>query len=212
VIAPTQAARTRQTTAQRERRRRILDSAIALAAEGGYEAVQMREVALAAGVALGTLYRYFSSKEHLLVAAMAEQVGGLRQRFIERPPRGDTPAERVVDVIRRATRALQRQPNVTTAMLKSLISTNVSAHEAVAATMQTVSREMTEIVIAAMHEGPASPRDEVVSQVVQHVWMTSLLWWVAGLAPARQVEDTTAKAVELLLGNGSRGGATLPIS
>ena len=41
-----------------------------LAAEGGYDAVQMREVAERADVALGTLYRYFPSKVHLLVAAM----------------------------------------------------------------------------------------------------------------------------------------------
>ena len=39
-----------------------------LAAEGGYDAVQMRDVAGEAGVALGTIYRYFASKDHLLAA------------------------------------------------------------------------------------------------------------------------------------------------
>ena len=58
--------------AQRERRDRMLEAAMKLAAEGGYDAVQMREVADGAGVALGTLYRYFPSKVHLLVAALAE--------------------------------------------------------------------------------------------------------------------------------------------
>jgi len=33
------------STAQRERRKRILDATLALAAKGGYEAVQMRAVA-----------------------------------------------------------------------------------------------------------------------------------------------------------------------
>lgn len=37
---------------QRQRRQRILDAAVALAAAGGYDAVQMREVALHADVAL----------------------------------------------------------------------------------------------------------------------------------------------------------------
>ena len=37
--------------------------------KGGYDAVQMRTVAERADVALGTLYRYFPSKIHLLVRA-----------------------------------------------------------------------------------------------------------------------------------------------
>ena len=43
----------RLTPVQRQRRQRIIDSAVALATEGGYEAVQMREVAARSGVALG---------------------------------------------------------------------------------------------------------------------------------------------------------------
>ena len=46
-------------------RRSILDAARDLVAEGGFAAVQMTEVAKKAGVATGTLYRYFSSKEAL---------------------------------------------------------------------------------------------------------------------------------------------------
>ena len=49
------------SAAQRERRQRILDATLTLASRGGYEAVQMRAVADRAGVALGTLYRYFPS-------------------------------------------------------------------------------------------------------------------------------------------------------
>src|SRR3954468_1409112 len=47
---------------QLARRERILEAAMELAAEGGYDAVQMREVAERADVALGTLYRYFPSR------------------------------------------------------------------------------------------------------------------------------------------------------
>ena len=56
------------SAAQRERRKRILDATLALASKGGYDAVQMRTVAEQANVALGTLYRYFPSKIHLLVS------------------------------------------------------------------------------------------------------------------------------------------------
>ncbi|HRK48728.1 MAG TPA: TetR family transcriptional regulator, partial [Nocardioides sp.] len=61
------------SAAQRDRRKRILDATIALATQGGFDAVQMRAVAEQADVALGTLYRYFPSKIHLLVSALARE-------------------------------------------------------------------------------------------------------------------------------------------
>ena len=68
------------SAAQRDRHRRILDATLALASKGGYEAVQMRTVAERADVALGTLYRYFPSKIHLLVSALAREL----ERYLER--------------------------------------------------------------------------------------------------------------------------------
>mgnify|MGYP000262360395 CR=1 FL=1 len=48
-----------------DNRRAILNAARDLVAEGGFAAAQMTEVARKAGVATGTLYRYFPSKEKL---------------------------------------------------------------------------------------------------------------------------------------------------
>src|SRR5947207_5319343 len=93
-----------------ERKRRCIDAAVTRAAEGGYDAVQMRDVAARAEVALGTLYRHYASKDQLLLAAMAQEAGTLRERLVQRPPRGDNAAARVADVLRRASRALERQP------------------------------------------------------------------------------------------------------
>ncbi len=55
------------------RRDTILDATLAAAAVGGYEAVQMRAVAEQVGIAVGTLYRYFPSKTHLLVSALTRE-------------------------------------------------------------------------------------------------------------------------------------------
>src|SRR5256884_8039233 len=104
------------SAAQRDRRKRILDATLALASKGGYEAVQMRTVAERADVALGTLYRYFPSKIHLLVTGLAREF----ERSLERLGRGkipgDTPYERVLHVLSRTTRSLQRNPQLTEAM------------------------------------------------------------------------------------------------
>src|SRR6476661_10783513 len=95
--------RAAETAARKER---LIAAATELAAEGGYDQVQMRDVAARAEVALGTLYRHFSSKDQLLLAALADQTTTLGTRLAQRPARGDRPGDRVADVLRRATRAL----------------------------------------------------------------------------------------------------------
>ena len=57
-------------TTQRARRERIVAAAVELLDHAEYDDVQMRDVAERAGVALATVYRYFSSKEHLYAAAI----------------------------------------------------------------------------------------------------------------------------------------------
>src|SRR6476659_8304828 len=84
------------STAQRDRRRRILDATLALASKGGYEAVQMRAVAERADVALGTLYRYFPSKIHLLVSALAREFERTQDKIDRAILRGDTPYDRIM--------------------------------------------------------------------------------------------------------------------
>src|SRR5438128_8472799 len=93
-----------------------------LAGEGGYDAVQMRDVGREAGVALGTIYRYFASKDHLLAACQVEFARDVQRRLEQRPPQGDTPADRVVDTVRRATRAMERRPRLTAAMVTAISS------------------------------------------------------------------------------------------
>jgi len=83
------------SAAQRDRRRRILDATIALASTGGFDAVQMRAVADRADVALGTLYRYFPSKIHLLVSALAREFEVANANLERKSVPGDGPADRV---------------------------------------------------------------------------------------------------------------------
>jgi len=56
------------TPKARRTRERILEAALALFAERGYEATTMRDVAREAGASLGLAYRYFASKEEFALA------------------------------------------------------------------------------------------------------------------------------------------------
>ena len=49
-----------------DKRRRILDAALRVFAERGYHGTNVPEVATAAGVGIGSLYRYFADKEALV--------------------------------------------------------------------------------------------------------------------------------------------------
>ncbi|MBR8744788.1 TetR family transcriptional regulator [Nocardiopsis sp. MG754419] len=113
------------TRSQTQRRRRIVQTAAALAVRGGVEAMQMRSVAERAGVALGTLYRYFPSKMDLVVAVVTEELDLLEGGIVRRPPTADTPEGRALDVLLRATRGLMREPELADALVRSLIMAEV---------------------------------------------------------------------------------------
>ena len=53
-----------------ERRRQLIDTALSLFAEKGFENTTIKDLAEAAGVAQGLFYHYFESKEALLFAAV----------------------------------------------------------------------------------------------------------------------------------------------
>ncbi|OLT28828.1 TetR family transcriptional regulator [Nocardiopsis sp. CNR-923] len=110
---------------QTQRRKRIVQTAAALAVRGGVDAMQMRSVAERAGVALGTLYRYFPSKMDLVVAVVTEELDLLEGGIVRRPPTAETPAGRAVDVLLRATRGLMREPELADALVRSLIMAEV---------------------------------------------------------------------------------------
>ena len=76
--------------AAKDRRDRILDVAIDLAEEGGFDNVRQRDVADQAGVALGTLYKSFASKEDLLSAALEREAQTLERKMEQRPALGQT--------------------------------------------------------------------------------------------------------------------------
>jgi TetR/AcrR family transcriptional regulator, cholesterol catabolism regulator len=184
------------SAAQRDRRRRILEAAVALASKGGFEQMQMRAVADRADVALGTLYRYFPSKIHLLVCALGLQLEGVRAAFERRPAPGETPADRVMFVLGRTTRSLQREPNLTEALTRAFMFADAS----VANEIQVVAQHVSGILLTAMRPtGGPSEEDVAITKVIGDVWFASLVQWVTGRASAGDVSRSLDVAVRLLL-------------
>jgi AcrR family transcriptional regulator len=185
-----------ETAAQRARRSRIIAATLSLAARGGYDAVQMREVAERSEVALGTLYRYFPSKVHLLVSAMASEVEQLSARLQKRQPQGATRAERVSFVLERSTRSLQRDPLLTEAMVRAMMAADVT----VAAEVQAVRQGMSDLIVQAMRGGePPRDHDMELAAILQDVWFARQIAWLGGRIAAADVWHDIHLAITLVL-------------
>jgi TetR/AcrR family transcriptional regulator, cholesterol catabolism regulator len=189
------------SAAQRDRRKRILDATIALASKGGFDAVQMRAVAERADVALGTLYRYFPSKIHLLVSALARQFEETEATLGRKPIPGETPADRVSWVLSRATRSMQKEPRLTEALTRAFM----FADSTVAGEIHVVGLRLTTMLNRALQgadyvEGAEPTEREIaVARVISDVWLSALVSWVTGRSTADEVADHLDTAVHMLL-------------
>ena len=85
IAEPAQGALTERADAARNRKR-ILDACAALVAERGIERVSMQDVAEAAGVGTGTLYRRFGDRAGLALALLDEEDRALQDAMIAGPP------------------------------------------------------------------------------------------------------------------------------
>ena len=183
------------SAAQRQRRQRILDATLALASKGGYEAVQMRAVAERAGVALGTLYRYFPSKIHLLVSGLAREFERNQDKLDKITIPGATAYERMLYVLARITQTMQREPMLTEAMTRAFMFADPSA----AAEVNTVARLMEHMLTRAMHDGEPTADEIAIARVIGDVWLSNLVAWVTRRASANDVSNQLELAARLLL-------------
>ena len=184
--------------AQRERRKRILDATLAIASKGGYEAVQMRAVAERADVAVGTLYRYFPSKIHLLVSALSREFDTVEtlSRTLQVP--GETPYQRVMFVMERTTRNLQDRANLTGALVRAFMFADSSAQTEI----HEVGTKLTALLARTMTGQPdhdPTPFEADIIRVIADVWLAALVGWVTGRTSADEVLRSMDIAVGLLL-------------
>ncbi len=195
-------AKSMLTNTQQARRDRIVDAGLALLAERDYDKIQVKDVAEEANVALGTLYRYFASKEHLFAEVLVRWAGTLRTNISRNPLRGNTDAQRLTQVINRSVRAFQRQPS-----LAGLVATlETSADPQSTEILARLGKTTNDIYLEALHDVDRDTARRIVA-VVDAVLASRLRSWVAGRISITTVSDDLADAIALLLDPASRRGA-----
>jgi AcrR family transcriptional regulator len=190
----------------KERKDKILDVAIDLAEQGGFENVRQRDVAANAGVALGTLYKSFRSKEAILVAALERETETLERRMETNPAKGDSPLERVCNFFQVVTRGLCRKPNYARAVIRAMS----SGEPEVASTVVAYQGRMNGLIIAALRgtgrlgyadatSSPPSDNETTLAFILEQLWFASLVGWSAELISQPQVVEQVRTAATLLI-------------
>ncbi|WP_155884773.1 TetR family transcriptional regulator [Actinomadura flavalba] len=183
-----------RSRSQHQRRRRIVQAAAALASRGGVEAMQMRTVAERAGVALGTLYRYFPSKMDLVVAVVSEELDLLQTSIERRPPSTDTPPARAVDVLMRATRGLMREPELAEALIRSLLLSDVKTN---------FGDRLTNLMLhAATGTEPPIPQNDPRRTLVRSlgsIWIMEMIEMLRGHTTTEEIQSRLETAAQRLI-------------
>jgi len=182
------------TKSQAARRERVIRAAQELAADGGYDAVQMRDVASRGEVALGTIYRYFPSKDALLLAVMVQWLGDLEQRVTRHPPAGATTVDRIMDVLGRAVRSMDREPRLTRAVIAAMTAGDPASVDAIGE----VTAAMARIMQAAFPEDVDPALEAAAAKVLGHVWWSATISWANGMGDSAWVAAELRQASELI--------------
>jgi TetR/AcrR family transcriptional regulator, cholesterol catabolism regulator len=182
------------TASQFARRERIVKVALDLLVNGDYEKIQMKDVAEASDVALGTVYRYFTSKEHLFAAVQLEWVKSLHRQILRRPPSGQSNLERLSQVLHKSVRAFQLQPQFYRVLLVLEVAKDPFAKEL----FEVMSRE-TEATYRESLSGVDPTTASDLLRVVLAVLGAELRRWVLGRQSIDEVKQNLDAALSLLL-------------
>jgi AcrR family transcriptional regulator len=177
------------TPRQLERRRRVVAAVQELVEEGRVRDLQVKEIGERAGVSLAAIYRYFSSKEHLLAEALLEWA----QRFTtprRTPPPG--PAG-FAATMRRGIEAYRRQPHYAELFLEVAASRDPFA----VATFGRMSDGVSKAMLDAVGGGDSVAGREIVT-IVGNAWLGGLFACVHGRSDFAGLERSIEAACRLL--------------
>ena len=181
---------------QRARRRRIVVAAQELLEEREYDRIQMRDVADRAGVALGTLYRYFPSKEQLFANVLLEWSTSFQQSVRRRRGSAATPAARLVAVLRSAARAFERHPN----FFRLIVVLEGAAVPEVTDPFQAYAAGFQRVLAEAL-DGVDADDAAVIATMSAALLSAELRKWSHGTASMRAVYEQLERSVELVFGS-----------
>lgn len=179
---------------QRERHLRILDAAAHLATEHDLQHVQMTEVAKRAGVAIGTLYRYFPSKTHLFVGVMLNVLDRFARHAPE--PNPDVPVQDAIcNTLIDMTHELVEYPTLALAMLQS----NSTAGAGAVPDTVRIEQTFQQILLDTVGIDDPTSGDRDLLRLLSMLWYGVITAFLNGRSSLEEAESDIRRSCGLLL-------------
>lgn len=119
----TDGRRERASQMREERRRQILDAALEVFAERGYHGTSVSHIVEAAGVARGTFYLYFESKNVVFLELVDDLVRGFRADVtgVDLRPAAPSLREQLIQIVHRLLAATHASRAVATILFREAV-------------------------------------------------------------------------------------------
>jgi TetR/AcrR family transcriptional regulator, cholesterol catabolism regulator len=175
------------------RRQKILTTALNLTKGYGFENVQIREISETSGLSLGTVYRYFSSKEFLFACVFERWCEEYYAR-LGRPAGPCSNTDRLIELSKRSVEAFEREPQFT--LLSATLQT--SSDPEVIACIERIRRQSVEFFLESIDDIPPEDARAIVD-IIFAVMAEKLLLWRTDRMPIADVFQGVERCVRLLL-------------
>lgn len=191
----THTIRRKLNPAQLKRRDQILQATREIISSEGSEALSMQDVAKKAAVPRVTLYRYYSSREHLISDMALAWGRSLVERLQRTVPPGTTVGEKATAVFESIFDEAEQNPRLIGVTLSSLLSPDP-------ATMQLYAdiEQLLPSLLGTVIEAHEIPDAEYVLGTLNRLILANLLLLSSGRSETDEAIDNMACTARLLLG------------
>jgi AcrR family transcriptional regulator len=175
-------------------RQRLYDTALRLIAERGFDQTTLRDVAAAADVSVGLLYRYFPSKQ-AVVLALYDQLSAQQEARAASVPRGKW-RDRFLATLESSLDVLRPHRTTLSALIPVLVSNASDGlfSSTTAFSRERVQRTFQDAVVGAT-DAPKPELAAALGRLLYLVHLAILLWWLLDKSPGQRATRALVRLI-----------------
>jgi AcrR family transcriptional regulator len=187
-----------QTAQGAAARDRLYATAITLIAERGYEETTLRDIAKEAGVSVGLLYRYFPSKQSVILALYDELSAEYARRAAQMHP--GRWRDRFVFALKTSLLVLEPHRTALRALTPVLVGDPVDGVFAASTAFSRLRVQRAfEDAVAGATDAPKQPLAEALGRLLYLIHLAVLLWWLLDKSAKQRATAALVSLTEQLL-------------